>query len=145
MLRMNKKVEYGVIALLHLAIQPERVDSVRGISAACQIPETLLSKIMQKMKSVGMVLPVHGNHGGYRLDRDLSQINLFDMNQALVGRVEVAECLSDHKESLCPAKNRCSIITPMGILNQKLIELFQSTSLETLARKGTHETSDLHG
>ena len=134
MLRVNKKVEYGVIALLHLAKQPERVDSVKGISSACQIPETLLSKIMQRMKSVGMVYPVHGNHGGYRLERNLSQINLFDMNEVLVGPVRMVECLHE-KENHCPAKDRCTIVTPMSRLNQKLIELFQSTSLETLAKK----------
>lgn len=134
MLRVNKKLEYGIIALLHLASRPDRVASVREIASSCNIPETLLSKIMQSMKSSGFVSAVYGNHGGYRLNRDLSEISLLDINQVLVGPVQVAECLEPGNDQ-CPAIDSCTIATPMNVLNKKLIHLFQSTSLETLAMK----------
>lgn len=134
MLRLNKKLEYGIIALLHLDSCPDRIASVREIANHCNIPETLLSKIMQHMKNVGFVSAVYGNNGGYRLNRELSQINLLDINQVLVGPVQVTECL-EPGNAQCPAIDQCSIATPMTILNQKLIHLFQSTSLETLAMR----------
>lgn len=134
MLRVNKKIEYGVIALLHLASQPDKVASVREIAAQCGVPETLLSKIMQSMKTVGIVASVHGNQGGYRLNKDLSQISLLDINQCLVGPVRVAECLEPGNGE-CPAQKSCTIVTPMQVLNQKIINLFQDTSLETLSKK----------
>ena len=133
MLRVNKKIEYGVIALLHLSGQPSKVASVREIAASCGIPETLLSKIMQSMKAVGIVASTHGNQGGYRLNRELAQISLLDINQCLVGPVQVAECL-DAVHGDCPVKN-CTIISPMQVLNQKIIHLFQDTSLETLSKR----------
>src|SRR5688572_8330328 len=126
MLRVNKKTEYGILALLHLASQPAKVASVREIAAQCNIPETLLSKIMQSMKNVGLVSAVHGNHGGYRLNRDLGQITLLDINEVLVGPVRVAECLEADGGD-CPAMSHCSIVTPMNVLNQKIIGLFQET------------------
>jgi len=134
MLRVNKKTEYGVLALLHLASRPDQVASVREIAEQCGIPETLLSKIMQSMKSVGMVSAVYGNHGGYRLSRELAQISLLDVNQVLVGPVQVAECLEPGNGE-CPALSNCAIVSPMTVLNQKLIQLFQSTSLEQLATR----------
>ncbi len=134
MLRVNKKIEYGVIALLHLAAKPDKVASVREIAAQCRVPETLLSKIMQSMKAVGLVSSTHGNQGGYRLNRDLSNISLLDINQCLVGPVQVAECLEPGNAS-CPVKENCSIVTPMQVLNQKIIHLFQDTSLEALSKK----------
>ena len=132
MLRVNKKLEYGILALLYLANKPERTASVREIARACQVPENLLSKVMQSMKSVGFVAAVYGNHGGYRLSRGLAEISLLDINQVLVGPVQVTECLEPGNQH-CPAKATCMIQTPMGLLNQKIIHLFQSTSLETLA------------
>ena len=132
MLRVNKKIEYAVLALLYLASHPEKVASVREIARECKVPETLLSKIMQAMKGCGFVSSVYGNHGGYRLNRTLDQISLLDINQALVGPVQVAECLEPGNKT-CPAAANCSIVTPMNVLNQKLIQLFQTTSLETLA------------
>ena len=132
MLRVNKKTEYGILALLHLASQADRVASVREIAEACNIPETLLSKIMQKMKNVGILGAVYGNQGGYRLNRELAEISLLDINQVLVGPVRVAECLEPGNDN-CPAKDCCTIVAPMNVLNQKITNLFQSTSLEALA------------
>lgn len=134
MLRVNKKTEYGILALLHLAARPDQVASVREIARSCRIPETLLSKIMQSMKTHGLVSAVYGNHGGYRLAKELSRISLLDINEVLVGPVRVAECLeADNHE--CPAQATCAIMSPMNALNDKLVQLFQSTSLESLATR----------
>lgn len=134
MLRMNKKMEYGIIALLYLDKKEDKVASVREISSECGVPETLLSKIMQTMKNESLVSAVYGNHGGYRLNQSLAQISLLDLSQTLVGPVHVASCLEPGKKE-CPAHSQCTIITPMSVLNQKIVELFQSTSLETLANR----------
>ena len=132
MLRVNKKMEYGILALLHLSAEPEKVASVREISHSCRIPEALLSKVMQLMKNAGMVKVTHGNHGGYQLNRDLAQINLLDMSQVLVGPVQLTECLEPGNEE-CPVRQGCRLVAPMTMLNQKLIDLFQTTSLESIA------------
>ncbi len=131
MLRLNKKTEYGMMALIHLASVPSRAASVREISTQYHIPMTLLSKIMQSMKGVGIVDAVHGNHGGYHLSRELSEITVLDLNQVLVGPVQIAECLEPGSGD-CPAKHHCSIMTPMNQLNHRLIHLFKTTSLDSL-------------
>lgn len=134
MLRVNKKLEYGILALLYLSTEPDKVASVREIASTSKIPETLLSKIMQSMKNVGLVRAVHGNHGGYCLNRRLAEINLLELTQILVGPVQVTECLEPGNDS-CPAKVGCTIMTPMSLLNQRIISLFESTSLDSLAAR----------
>jgi Rrf2 family protein len=134
MLRVNKKMEYGIIALLYLDTKEDKVASVREIANECGVPETLLSKIMQSMKTQSWVSAVYGNHGGYRLNNSLADITLFDLTQTLVGPVHVASCLEPGNRE-CPAHSQCSIITPMTVLNQKIVDLFQSTSLATLANR----------
>lgn len=134
MLRFNKKIEYGVIALLHLDSCEDRAASVREIAQQRNIPETLLSKIMQTLNKAGCVVAVHGNQGGYRLEKGLGDISLLDLTTMLTGPVQVTECLEPGNDS-CPAKSACTIASPMGVLNQKIINLFQSTSLEALASR----------
>lgn len=134
MLRVNKKIEYGIIALLYLAQQEEQTASVREMAKTCGIPETLLSKIMQTMKSKGFVQPMYGNQGGYRLTRQLNDINLLEITQSLQGPIQFTECAGVDSNS-CPVKDSCSIISPMNVINQKIIHLFQSTSLEALAQR----------
>ncbi len=132
MLRVNKKMEYGILALLHLSAEPGKVASVREISSVCHIPEALLSKVMQRMKAAGIVKVTHGNHGGYQLNRQLATISLLDMSDVLVGPVRLTEC-QEPGNSDCPAKTGCRLQAPMTVLNQKLIDLFQQTSLESIA------------
>jgi Rrf2 family protein len=125
---------YAILALLYLNGKEDKIASVREISAFSKTPETLLSKIMQAMKNAGLVAAVYGNHGGYRLERELSQINLLNLTEVLAGPVQVTECLEPGNET-CPVKTNCSIIAPMNLLNQKIIHLFEETSLESLAGK----------
>lgn len=132
MLRVNKKIEYGVIALLYLAGQTDKTASVREMAATCHVPETLLSKIMQSMKNEGFVSAVYGNQGGYRLNKSLAEINLLDLTRVLDGPIQVAECL-EPGNGTCPVVDHCLIVSPMNTLNQKIIQLFKTTSLEALS------------
>jgi Rrf2 family protein len=134
MLRVNKKLEYGMIALLYLASRDDRMASVREMSENCHVPEALLRKIMQLLKNANLVEASHGNLGGYRLSRRLSEINLLELTQSLVGPVQVAECLES--ESHCPVGSHCTLMAPMNLLNQKILQLFQGTSLESLTSTG---------
>lgn len=127
-------MEYGIIALLYLDGKEDKVASVREIASQCGIPETLLSKVMQSMKGQGLVSAVYGNQGGYHLNRTLSDISLLDLTRTLVGPVHVAACLEPGNTE-CPVHAHCTIVTPMSVLNQKIIQLFESTSLETLANR----------
>ncbi len=134
MFRVNKKLEYGVIALLYLASEDKKIASVRGMSLDCKIPVTLLSKVMQLMKNAGFVTAVHGNQGGYTLSRPLTEINLLELSRALVGPVAVVECLAEGKPK-CPTQEGCTIITPMTLLNQRIVSLFETTSVENLLNR----------
>ncbi|NBV50579.1 Rrf2 family transcriptional regulator [bacterium] len=134
MIRVNKKVEYGVLALLYLNEQESKSASVREMAANCAVPEALLSKVMQSIKNVGYVSAVYGNQGGYKLAKSIAEINLLDLTQTLDGPIQVAECL-DPDNGDCPARLSCKIIDPMHVLNQKIIELFQATSVQQLAVK----------
>ena len=125
-------MEYGIIALLYLNKKEDKVASVREIASSCAVPEALLSKVMQSLKSDNLVSAVYGNHGGYRLSMSLREINLLDLTRTLVGPVHVTSCLEPGNQE-CPAQSQCTIMTPMNVLNQKIVNLFQSTSLDTLA------------
>jgi len=136
MLRVNKKMEYGILALAFLAAQPGRTASVREISAACRIPEALLSKVMQAMKNAGFVTVTHGNQGGYRLFRPLEEINLLNVTEILVGPVQVAECLEPGNDN-CPVGAACTLMAPMHQLNQKIMQLFAATTVHSLVESNT--------
>ena len=70
MLRLSKKVEYGLVALQHLARRGAEgghpVSTVREIADEHEISYDLLAKIMQDLKKDGMICSSKGVREGTR-------------------------------------------------------------------------------
>ncbi len=118
MLKINKKLQYGLEALLFLSACGTKAVSTRQMAEKCQVPEAMLSKILQSLKARGLVEAVHGNRGGYRLSRPLSEIALRDVVNAV-----------DEPRGKKAGTNATG---PLKRLGEKLGIFLETTSLESL-------------
>jgi Rrf2 family protein len=88
-MRLSAKVEYGCLAIIALARQPEGPPlQTRTICRDYGIPRDFLSHIMLRLKAAGLVSSIRGCHGGYRLSRDVGSISLSDVVSAIDGQDE---------------------------------------------------------
>ncbi len=117
MLKINKKLQYGLEALLFLSASGSKAVSTREMAEKCQVPEAMLSKILQSLKARGLVQAVHGNRGGYRLLKPLGEIPLSE----LVTAVEEGRPRRSSGES-----------APLKRLGEKLGRFLETTSLDSL-------------
>src|SRR3989304_8739859 len=68
MLQLSKKVEYGLIALRHMAMRPlGQVFTAKELAQEYEIPYELLAKVLQKLARSGVVHSTQGVKGGYAL------------------------------------------------------------------------------
>jgi Rrf2 family protein len=71
MLRLSKKADYGLIAIMHLASSgPGRSASAKEIAEAYHLPPPLLAKVLQKLTRGGFLEAAYGTNGGYKLAMD---------------------------------------------------------------------------
>ena len=71
MVRLSKKVEYGLIAMRHIATRRGGdLVTAKEIAGTYKIPYELLAKVLQRLSKAGLILSVHGVHGGYSLAGD---------------------------------------------------------------------------
>lgn len=122
MLRLSKRVEYGLMALRYLA-KSGSVATTREISAAGNIPYELLAKVMQSLKHEGIIDSYQGVRGGYALLFSPESINLSRVVRALDEHATITECIShsgDH--ATCDMLNTCTIKEPMNKLQQRMEE-----------------------
>ena len=110
MLRLSKRVEYGLMALQHLARSRE-ASTVREISDGCGISYDLLAKIMQDLKRDGMIDSYQGVRGGYALMLAPDSITLTRVVGAIEGDTGIMDCASS--EDGCERSGNCSIQGPM--------------------------------
>jgi Rrf2 family nitric oxide-sensitive transcriptional repressor len=131
MFKLNKKLEYALIALKHIAeASVERKVSAREISDTYATPFDTTSRVLQIMVSNQFLLAEHGVQGGYSLNTDLDKVSFFELAEAILGPIRLADCLS--KGSQCSVLEQCNILTPVSRLNQRLIEFCENMSISEI-------------
>jgi Rrf2 family protein len=77
MLKLSKKVDYGLIAISHIAHrEDDRNISAKQIAEQYDIPVELLAKILQRLAKGGLIMSQNGPKGGYILARDPAHITV---------------------------------------------------------------------
>lgn len=142
MLRINRKVEYALMALKFMAHKADgAITSAREVCDHFQTPFDTTAKVMQLMNSHNILESVKGIKGGYLIKGDLEQISYKDLTEIIEGRPFDNICES-HKGT-CELYQTCNIIGPAQRLNSKINLLLAKTSLkELLADEG--ETAPHH-
>src|SRR5687767_893085 len=92
-MNFSAKAEYGVRLMIELGRrQSERAVSLKAISQAENLPLPYLEHVVADLKAAGLVESSRGAHGGYRLARPASAIDMAEVVQALEGPIAPMDC-----------------------------------------------------
>ncbi|MDH5580753.1 MAG: Rrf2 family transcriptional regulator [Bdellovibrionales bacterium] len=131
MLKINKKVEYGLMVLRYLGENnPKGLVSAREICDELKIPFDTTAKVMQALNHHNILSSVKGIKGGYSLEKDLNQITYMEMVEMIEGNTQASFCMT-HK-GLCGLHNSCNIIGPVERLNMKLTEFLYNLTIQDI-------------
>jgi Rrf2 family protein len=134
MLKLSKKVDYGLIALMHLARNGEGSSwSAREISETYDIPGGLLAKVLQKLGRAELVSSQYGTKGGYTLSRPAESIRALEVVEAIEGPVSLAQCFSEDGE--CLQFEKCNLKSPLQQLNDIVIRILSRVTIAQLAQE----------
>ena len=133
MLKLSKKVDYGLISLMHLARHTDKPYwSAREIGAEYDIPLELLAKVLQKLVQRGLLNSQHGANGGYSLRRSPDKINVAEVIQAIEGPFSLTDCMSD--DGFCGQFDKCNVKSPLQRLNDLVIRGLVEITIEQMNR-----------
>lgn len=131
--RINRKVEYGLIALRYMSAKtPGSRSTAREIADSVGCSQDVLGQVMNKLAQAGIVDSEQGLHGGYWIVKDLSRVSLYDLMSELLGPMGLAKCMNESSEGGCELRANCNIVSPMQTLNKKLIRFYRDLSLVEL-------------
>ena len=118
MLKLSKKVDYALMALMHLASQ-EGSCSTREMAAGYGMPQDLLAKVLQKLAREGLVVSHQGTKGGYQLARAADAITVVQVIEIVEGPLSLTQCLTD--VGTCDQFDTCNIKSPLQRLNDHVL------------------------
>jgi Rrf2 family nitric oxide-sensitive transcriptional repressor len=131
MKKVNRKLEYSLMALRHMSQKiPGELTTAKEVADSYHAPFDVTSRVMQLMAQKGLLKSEQGAFGGYQITKDLAKVTLDDLISIIEGPTKIAKCM--HKEDPCEIQSSCNIISPIHNLNQKLTEFYQSVSLKDL-------------
>ena len=133
MLKLSKRVEYGLIALLHIdSCRGRELVTAKEIAEAYAIPGELLGKVMQGLARAELVESVQGAQGGYRLLKALEEISVGEVAEKLDGPVRIAKCCDGSTD--CRQHTTCNIKLPIQQIQEEVIEYIYQMRLERFRR-----------
>ena len=136
MLALNKKTDYGLIALSCLAVHPGQVVSARRIAETYGMRPPLLMNVLKALSRGGLIVSVRGSRGGYRLARPAKEINLAQLVRALQGPLRLVACANQELSngaSECDLAESCPVQSPVRKVHLKMLDFLQGISLAELS------------
>lgn len=134
-MRIPMKVDYGVRALVDLALQSEPGKPVRttDIAGRQSIPEPYLDQVLTTLNKFGFIRSRRGPQGGHVLARPASEITLNQVVTTLEGRSAPLDCIDDMSEcTLAPA---CAQRSIWKDVEEAVHQVLTTTSVGDLAER----------
>lgn len=130
-LRISRKIDYGLRAMIYLAsIDAAAVVPFREIARQMMVPEDFLAKILKTLVDQGLVKSTRGPHGGYALARGAAEISVLDVIEAVEGPVAINVCLDG--DDPCGKAPACTMVDVWKRGQEKMLEVYREAKLADL-------------
>lgn len=134
MFQISRRIDYAVRMMIELGLQPPGTFlSARRVSARTAVPKAFLHKITADLVRANLIHTQTGPSGGLALQREVSEINLLHIVEAIEGPVCLNVCLIRPQE--CNRDRFCPGHEVWGRLQLMVVDELQKTKLAVLVQE----------
>lgn len=138
-MRLSKRGEYGIRALLLLAKQnpPGELVQIKQIAIKENIPLKYLEQILLTLRHAGLLHSRMGIGGGYHLAKPPASITLGQIIRTLDGPIAPVNCVSQmaYEPCDCPDENACGLRMAMLDVRTGMTSILDNTSLADVLQR----------
>lgn len=136
MLRFSLRTEYGIRALMELAVRrDEGPVPARVIAESQSIPLRFLEHQIAALRKAGLIESQRGAGGGCMLARDPASVRLSEVIECLEGPLAAMFCLDPHDEETCPHSHHCGLQELWDRVDAAVRDVFDQTTLADLVAR----------
>lgn len=104
--------------------------TAKDISETLSIPYKYMTKIMTLLVEGGIISSLRGREGGYSIEKELSQITIGDILEAVKESLHQEECVLGNGP--CNERKKCIIHDKWNSPKKAIQEIFKKTTLEDI-------------
>ena len=130
---LSRSCEYGIRAVLYLAIQPPgRFVLIREMSDRLGISFHFLAKILQTLVKAKLLNSQKGRGGGFALAKPADQMTLLNVVETIDGPDITTRCMIGLPG--CSDDNPCPLHEYWGQIRAEIVQMLKGNSIADLAR-----------
>lgn len=130
-LHLTQKVDYGIILLSALSKRQGKDHlSIKKIAEQGNISFLFLQKIAGLLQKAGIIKAERGKFGGYTLAKNLKDLNLGQIIEALEGPIAIVPCLNPRSATICKRIGHCSVRPGMAKINKEIQNIITTKTLD---------------
>ena len=135
-MRLSKKAEYGLRALVAIARQPRRSWSIQELAGQERIPIKFLEQILLGLRHAGILSSKRGVGGGYTLVRAAEEIRLGDVIAVFDGPLAPVPCSVEKptEPCTCPDPRICPVRLTMTQVRKQIASVLGDRTIEDMVR-----------
>jgi Rrf2 family protein len=126
-MKLSKTSEYALRILSYMAKSPEKLYPARLLVEELHISDKYLRRLMTDLSKAGFIKSIQGRDGGYLFDKDISDIHLSQIIDAVEGMDKYTGCVLGFDE--CSDENPCVMHEAWLPIKQQLINIFKNKTL----------------
>ena len=132
MLRLSKKTDYALMAMKHLASDPERrAATAREIAEHYDIPIELMAKVLTRLVRSRLLVSHQGSHGGYELAQPPAATSVAAVLEAIDGPLTMTACT--HGDHECDQFSKCNVRDPLRRIRDRIAAILADYSILEIA------------
>lgn len=132
-MRLSTKGRYGLRALVDLAAHEEgEAVSLAKTALRQKLSLNYLEQVFGRLRRAGIVAGVKGSNGGFRLTRDMDEITVKEVLEALEGKFSIAEDAGEDTQD--PVKNALRELL-WDEIDRRVDQFLQEKTLGSLVRE----------
>jgi len=130
-MRITKRTNIAIRLLMFCAANEGRLVTKSEIAERCNISESHLAQIINKLGQLGFLHTQRGRTGGVTLGRPMSEIRVGEVFRRLEENTPVAECFAD-VDNTCPLTSACRLRVALADAVEAFYAHLDEVTLDTL-------------
>ena len=142
-MRLSKRSEYGIRALINIASREEhKMVRIKEIAEEEKISTKFLEQILLTLKNTGLLQSKPGRGGGYYLGKPAKSISLGQIIRVLDGPLAPIRCVSEtaYEPCGCPDEDNCGLRLVMLDVRNAIAGILDNTTLADVLRRVDQNT-----
>jgi Rrf2 family nitric oxide-sensitive transcriptional repressor len=143
-MQLTRYTDYALRVLIYLA-HKEELATINEISAAYNVSENHLMKIVHGLAKLGYINTLRGKGGGMKLARPADKINLGEVVRNTEETLHVVECLADGYDNACKLAPNCRLKSVLQEAHDAFFRhLDQYTVKDLIGKRATFAPIQFH-